>query len=463
MIPVLIWNLGLVGAAIVLPNNSLMYNSWVLYGLQAIVLVPFTIKRARYASNLFMPSLFTLAYFSVNLCFGGYLVPRGFGFYKEYTTHALSITSYNQIVPYLLLCNVALFVVTINALRDLERRETLGERESIDGRVPKGASLFAQLCLIGGFIICSYYDFTGAFSVQLALLVVHFGIISRRQAPYRFGLYVLYLLIEVGLNFNNKREIVIVLFLLLFYEAYYRRTKLSLSIANVFRFTAAAAGFMGLVLTASILRGYGGFAPSSLLEAVKVIPDYAAAPVFQDAVIDNLELNYNYGSSITAIDFTVRGRLPHLLGLSFWKVLFLPIPRNLIGWKPESVMQLYTKAYDATFWLENGSLPVVFSSEMFVNFGQFGLLPFTLVWIGLNGIFVSFTRATPHSLWYHSSVFLCLSILIFARGSGLELYLLTYMLAIPVLVAVALLRPWRLGSVMPASARTARTLTRPVS
>jgi hypothetical protein len=441
---VYLWNLALVAAAIMLSNDVLMYNSWVLYSLQAIVLIPVALRHARYAAYLFMPSLFTLAYFSVNLCFGGYLVPRGYGFYKEYTNHALAIRSYNQIVPYLLLCNVILFAVTITTLRELQRRRERGELQTDDLRVPKGAGLIPQMALLVGFGACSYFDFTGAFSVQLALLVVHMGLVSRRQAGYRFGLYALYLLIEVGWNFNNKREIVIVLFLLLFFEAYYRRTRLTLSVPNLLRYSAAACGFMGLVLTASILRGYGGFQPASLLQAARAIPEYAAAPVFQDAVIDNLELNYNYGSSITAIDFTIRGTLPHLLGLSFWKVLFLPVPRDLIGWKPESVMQLYTKAYDATFWLENGSLPVVFSSEMFVNFGQFGLLPFALVWIGLNKIFVGFHRASPHSFWYHTSAFLCLSILIFARGSGMELYLLTYMLAIPVFVVVALLRPWRL-------------------
>ena len=444
MIPLIIWNLALVALGVLLPNKMLMWESWQLYWLQAVVLIPYSLRRAKYASNLFMPSLFTLAFFTVNLCFGAYLVPRGVGYYKDYTARALAITSYNTIVPYLLLCNLILCLVTVRTLRLLER---LKQIETYRVRPSTGAGIIPQVLLLGGFVVCSYYDFPGAFSVQLALLVVHFGILSRGHARYRYLVYPLYLLIEVALNYDNKREIVIVLFLLLFLEAYYRRVRLTMSPGNVFRYVAAAAAFMAFVLTASILRGYGGFEPSSLVQAVRVIPDYIGAPVFQDAIVDNLELNYNYGSSVTAIDFTVHGKLPHLLGLSFWKVLFLPIPRDLVPWKPQSVLQLYTQAYDPTFWSENLSLPVVFSSEMYVNFAFFGLLPFALVWVGLNRIFIGFHSAVPQSFWYNTTVFLCVTTLIFARGSGMELYVLTYLLAVPVFVAIALVRPWRAGVV----------------
>lgn len=444
MIPLIIWNLALAALGILLPNNTLMWESWQLYCLQAIVIIPYTVRRAKYASNLFMPSLFTLAFFTVNLCFGAYLVPRGVGYYKDYTSRALAITSYNRIVPYLLLCNLLLCLVTVRTLRQLESRKI---NDSDEARPPSDAGIIPQVLLMCGFVVCSYFDFPGAFSVQLALLVVHFGILSRGRASYRYLVYPLYLVLEVALNFDNKREIVIVLFLLLFFEAYYRRVRLSMSLGNVIRYVAAAGAFMSFVLTASILRGYGGFEPGSLVQAVRVIPDYIGAPVFQDAIVDNLELNYDYGSSVTAIDFTVHGKLPHLLGLSFWKVLFLPIPRDLVSWKPQSVLQLYTQAYDPTFWSENLSLPVVFSSEMYVNFSFFGLLPFALVWVALNKIFVGFHSANPQSFWYNTSVFLCVTTLIFARGSGMELYVLTYLLAVPVFVAIALIRPWRIRAV----------------
>lgn len=444
MIPLIIWNLALVSLGILLPNETLMWESWQLYCLQAIVIIPYIVRRAKYASNLFMPSLFTLAFFSVNLCFGAYLVPRGFGYYKDYTSRALAITSYHKIVPYLLLCNLVLCLVTVRTLQLLENRQSNNRDHA---STASGAGIISQVLLICGFVVCSYFDFPGAFSVQLALLVVHFAILSRVRASYRYIIYPLYLILEVALNFDNKREIVIVLFLLLFFEAYYRRVRLSMSVGNLIRYTVAVGAFFGFVLTASILRGYGGFEPGSVVQAVRVIPDYIGAPVFQDAIVDNLELNYDYGSSITAIDFTVHGKLPHLLGLSFWKVLFLPIPRDLVSWKPQSVLQLYTQAYDPTFWSENLSLPVVFSSEMYVNFSFFGLLPFALVWVGLNRIFVGFHEANPHSFWYHTSVFLCVTTLIFARGSGMELYVLTYLLAVPVFVVVAIVRPWRIRPV----------------
>lgn len=439
MILVLLFNLVLVVAAVLLSNDTLARYSWILYGLQSLSLLPAVLRRARFASNLFLPSFFTLVYYSANLTFGSFLVPRDFGFYKDYTWRALTMQTYHQIVPYLLLCNIVLFAVSIATLS----RPELDERRRSDALDSEsGVRAVGQAVLFAGFLACSYLDFTGAFSLQLAMLVVHVGSLSRRQPRYRWGIYLAYLLVEVGLNFNNKREVVIVLFLILFYESYGQRVRLKLSIANLVRYAGAGVGFVGLILTASVLRGYGDFAPASVFGAIRVLPNYIRAPIFWDALIENFELNYNYGASITAIDFAIRGKLEYLLGLSFWKVLFLPIPRGMIGWKPESVMQLYTKAYSLGFWQENGSLPVVFSSEMFVNFGHFGLLPFALVWIGLNRIFVSFRTARPHSFWYHSSAFLCVTTLVFARGSGIELYLLTYLLAVPVFIAVGIARSW---------------------
>jgi hypothetical protein len=105
-------------------------------------------------------------------------------------------------------------------------------------------------------------------------------------------------------------------------------------------------------------------------------------------------------------------------------------------------MQLYTKAYDPSFWAEQGSLPVAFSSEMFVNLGHLGLVPFALVWLLLNRGFVGIYRAEPHSFSYHSRVFLAVTTLLFARGSGIELYLLTYLFALPIFCMDAVLRAW---------------------
>ena len=60
-----------------------------------------------------------------------------------------------------------------------------------------------------------------------------------------------------------------------------------------------------------------------------------------------------------------------------------------------------------------------------------GLLPFAIVWLLLNRGFVGIYRAKPHSFSYHSRVFLAVTTLLFARGSGIELYLLTYLFALP--------------------------------
>lgn len=434
---VVIVNLLAIGFAMFLPNDYLAWNSHVLYAFQMLTLIPYLLGCTRKLKNLFLPTFFVLFYFLVNLTFGAYLVPRGFGWYTGFTPDILASRYYNTIVPFLMASNLVLFLITRRSLRRLEEFEEHDTRPNAvtsAANYPEWFVLLKTPLYFVGFALCSLLDVFSAFSFQLAIMIMHLTEPALRRRAYRFGVYVAYLGLMLAVGFENKREIIMVLFLILFLEAYYSRARLSFSPLSLMKYATVAIVFFALVLAASILRGYGEVATSSAVDAILLVPQYISSDLFIDGLTDNLELNYNYGVTITSIDQGLRGLIDYQYGTSLLKWLYLPIPRDALPFKPESMMQMFTRVYAPDWWIRGGSMPVNFASDMFLNFHVFGLAPFALVWFGIDELFIRIHTFAYRSLAFFSCIFLCITVLMFARGSGLELWLLYFFVAAPFLL-----------------------------
>lgn len=445
----LLLQLALIVAGTVLPNDVLALNGWGLFAIQGISLLLYLLPRIRYVKDLFLPSFFVLVYVSLNLSIGGFLVPRGYGWDKQFAEAALNIANYNTIIPYMLLTNVMLLWVTLSTLRRMREGEATsyflhpvgagsgaGER-SLAERV---AASFKDGIYVAIFIAVSFGDVYSAFSLQLAIMILHLSSPAVRLRPRRLVLYALYLVVLLASSYENKREIAVALFLLVFLETYHRRLLFRLGLRSIGLGMAAVLCFLVLVLAASLLRGYGDVPVASIIEAVRLIPVYVSSDFFIDGITDNLELNYNYGAAVTAIDLVLGGRLDLQYGASILKVFFLPVSRDVVPWKPESVLQLFTQEYAPSWWAEDGSIPVALLSEMFVNFHFAGVLAYGLILAVLNRLFEAIDRLPIRSVLASSSIFLSITVLFFARGSGIEQWILYWLIALPLFVVHAVLR-----------------------
>lgn len=417
-----------------------MWHSYALYGLQAVTMMPYLLRKAAFFEDLFIPTFLVLAYFLANLTLGSYLVPRDYGWDKEFAAAALDINRYNVIVPFLLLCNVGLFLLTASTLRALEQRDGRVSVTSARDTTSAAGAMLRMGCYFVAFFAVSYYGIYGAFSFQLALLILHLTDPSLHRRWYRYFVYAFYLVVVLAFSYENKREIAMVLFAITFLETYHARYSLRLSPVAIAGYALLAVSFFVLIMMASILRGYGDFPVASVIEAVSYVPQYMTSEMFIDGIVDNLELNYNYGVAVTSIDYGMRGLIDYQYGASFIKIFFLPIPRDLIPVKPESMMQIFTQAYAPEWWGGGGSMPVMFASDMFLNFHYLGLIPFMLVWMVINLLFAKIHTAAPRSFVVLSCIFVSMTVLMLARGSGLELWLLYYLIAAPVFVVFNLLR-----------------------
>ena len=333
-----------------------------------------------------------------------------------------------------MLSNLVLFGLTSAALHKLAAPAQWDLWLLLEGRSKELGlkGIIAMPFVFGAFVVVSSLPL--AFPLQLAVLIVHLSQPSLRRSRLRFVAYAFYLGALLALTFENKREIAIALFAIIFIETYYSHRRLNLSFRSLATYALTLGAFFAMIMAASILRGYGDFNVSSALDAIAVIPRYITSTIFVDAITDNLELNYNYGAAITSIDLVLSGRIDYQLGSTIAKVLFLPIPRELFPAKPESIMQIYTQAYSPGYWEEGGSLPVDLPSEMFMNFHMLGLAAYAAFWALINRGFVRLRQVEPASFRFHSFIFLSVMVLALARGSGLELYVLYYLLATPIFV-----------------------------
>ena len=85
-------------------------------------------------------------------------------------------------------------------------------------------------------------------------------------------------------------------------------------------------------------------------------------------------------------------------------------------------------------------MPVILPSESFLNFHYLGLLQYALIWLVINHFFIVFHRTSSRSFAFYSCAFMFITVLTFARGSGIEQYVLYYLIAAPVFLLGMLLR-----------------------
>lgn len=129
-----------------------------------------------------------------------------------------------------------------------------------------------------------------------------------------------------------------------------------------------------LVLSASLMRGYNKFDGGSFVEAVKAIPNYVESPAFWAATGSNFEFVAAYPHTVNSFNYIFNGEIPLLYGETFWKVLFVPIPKSVFNYKPRKMLEVYTEKYDMTFRQFGGSYPVMCYADFVANFSVFSIL-----------------------------------------------------------------------------------------
>ena len=433
--------LNLVLAALAAPLLIYWSDSWwnvvpLLFFLQFLSFVPAIKKNLIYAKDIFLPSSIFLMYVGLNFIVGAYFVAQDRGVNPTLGGDVKTIQNYPWITVFYVLVNLLAFVLTIRSLRAMNSRRAIALKVEFPRVFAVGANyLILSSSIIGvAFVVVSIIEPLFSFSIQLLLLVVQLMLVANCGRLYRGVIYLFYLVIFTAFNFSNKREIAVALIVVMYFELLYSNAKLKVTFKSIALGGAVGLIFCLLVMAASISRGYGGFELSSSFAAFGLIPKYVMSDLFLDSIIENFELSYVFAAAYIAADYVMTGQIDYQFGLSYLKPLFFLFDREIYWWKPDSVMILFTKRYDPAFYSLGGSYPVLSPTEAFVNFHYFGLIVFGLLLAAGNKLFVGLEFGAGKAFRVLSRFILVFTFFFYIRGSGLELYFLYFLFALPYLL-----------------------------
>lgn len=399
-------------------NDFLLNNGYLFFACQHLVNFYFLFTRVKFAYSLFMPSFLILVYMAISQIFGGYLLPKDVGWDKSFSDHYFSIYNLDFILFYLMLFNFILFCLSVFFYEKNKK-----DYEIFYFRELGSGSLIVVVFL---FIMPFFLNIPWMFPLQLALIFLFFTNERIIRFKYKYFMYIFVILTMLVLNYNNKREIVMVVMSLIFLEFYINKTKIDFKIISGLSLVVFLS--IVFVLIASILRGYGDLDNRNLLSAFMYLPKYIASDNFLDSFSDNFELTYTYAVSLISIDFLLNGRLDLQYGLSIIKPLFLLFPRSIFEIKPESIIMVFTKEYNYSMYVSGVSYPVVIPSEFFLNFHIFSLPISVFIFYIFNKIFFSLRKYSIGSVKFIFISYLAIMFFIFIRGSGLDLLIFNFFL-----------------------------------
>lgn len=392
------------------------------------------------------PSFLTFSYLCLSYYFGHFVVANSIGFKEKFHNQFLLFESVGFITFFLLFNN--LIVYNLIFLKYFRSNKNAFARNTPD-HVLNGKSILisiVSILLIFGFsyLTINIPFFGSGFNFNyifiLIIIIYFFNYLSEFRSKLKYIIYLIIVAFVLLNSFDSKREILYVIVLILFLESFKNNIKFHINYRTIVLFIFICLAFFILIIWASLLRGYGGFEYNSPFHALWFIDDYIFSNYFVDAFVANLEINYSYGNTSNAINYVYTGAVDLLYGETFLKIFWLPIPRTIDPFKPLSMIEIYTSFFDPVFRSRGGSYPVGIYAEIFWNFGYF----FPLV---LFGIFYSFNFIYYKLLYllkfkrfgfvYFSLLFLYITMFQFIRGSGIELWLLYYIISLPLLFLIS--------------------------
>lgn len=422
----------------------LKYNSFYFYFFQYLVFLFYVVNNKITVSVLFSPTFITANYFLIYFIAGSYVTPRDIGlnslfsFSEGMARTFLNVKNYREILILFLISNWCLFLVIQKNIRIYTVWPPSVKKEG-PFIVPLFLVVLISLFSLLKIEIFNLWIYPGMFAITIYIMPRLLNRFSNFIT--RLPCYCILLLSFFLVSYESKRELLYVLLLILFFELFDRRFEIKFTFKNSLFVLMCLSIFLFFIMAMSIARGYGNFDVENVLVAFFYIGDYIRSDIFRDAIVDNLEFSGVYFDTVNCADYVLNNQIPTLLGSTFIKPLFLPIPRELFPLKPESMINIYTSTFVPGFYSRGGSLPVGFYGEAIANFLFFAPFAVYFLFSGIEFLYkkliVSFETLT--SVKYYIALFLSITIVQFARGSGLELWILYPLLGLPFYLLVSYL------------------------
>jgi hypothetical protein len=385
------------------------------------------IRGVFFLRELFIPSNFTLIYIFFLLISGAYFLPRYEALYGMSAKYA-SITSLRLSSSFFLFTNLVLFFTI-----PFEKISQIDFKTSIRVRLKDRHLLLASLIFLVSIffeINLSYFGGNeGLFNfpfILMAFIILSINISGFRSFK-KIGIYLFCIILFISKFYGSKREIFFVLITIGIIESSKTIKPFKLNLKKCIIIFLALSCILLIVLISSILRGYGGFGDINIFEALFYVDDYLQNPKIISYLLNNLEISYGYFHTMNVFELIETSKISYTYGETLIKPLFIAFPREVFKFKPDSMVSIYTTAFDPSFRKAGGSFPVNFVSEVFLNLWYFGLVFLLFLFKYLNRVYMFVLNGLIEnrvSLKLLIGIFTTATIIQFVRGAGIELWLI---------------------------------------
>lgn len=405
---------------LLLDNEYLKFNSWIFYSFQFFVYSFYILNKIKYITFFFLPSSVSFFFLGLSFSIGSYYVPLNYGFLNEFYLFQYSnVKNFPVIVFfYMNLFNV-LFLVLCNSLS--KQKQFSGILFFYNSN--KFALRAFLLVLL--LIFCSIHETFFKFGAQVVIVSYLCFLLMKKNTFIKIFVYFLLILIILAFNHESKREILIILFILVFFISSELKLKFEFYSFKMFSYFFLIFLVFLLIIAASILRGYGNFEIEFFWQAIFFIPEYFKLDSITHILLDNFEISHTYPASILAVEYVLSGNIDLYYGLTVIKPIFLVVPRELWESKPDSIIAIFTDSHLSGLFDTGLSLPVSLPGELFINFSALSLFCMYLILFLADRLFFFSINKNTFSFKVVLSICSFITFFMLVRGSGFDLYILT--------------------------------------
>lgn len=242
---------------------------------------------------------------------------------------------------------------------------------------------------------------------------------------------------------HSKREAVFLIYSIIILEVIMGKwgrmdfRRITLAVLSIF-------GLFGLILVMTVVRASEVYGVSSIGDIIPAVKTYLQGSNFITYFLLNIEATYTYFHVYNALDMAGT-RIPLLWGETYIKPLFIWLPRTWVDWKPNSALEIYTSIFDPQFRAIGGSWVISMLGEAYLNFRLLGAVVVALIMWFFDRIFRTYVLDTRGRglLYCVGAVYFGPSVLNFARGSGLDLALILFIVVVAAAAPFAIVLNYR--------------------
>jgi hypothetical protein len=386
-------------------------------------------------SALIRPSIVGLAYLNISFIFGAAAFHFGQITQLEMLDAYRGWHDFKEIMLFFVLAN---FLAALPAIAESKNQFNEARKNSIE-RPQSNLTLLLILSIT--LLASTAIDHELVAVVRITICIAIFCVVFQQRYQTRWIIVIATILLIATVSSDSKRNAIFLALPALWLELSTGSiNRLSLKVVML---TMIGASFLiVLIMAMSIMRGYGLLDPANFFDAITLVPKYIQDPKAWSFLANNFEFSTVFFSSHNAIHLINQNSILLAMGETLLKPFFTGIPESVFGYKPRTILDLYTSTWSPTFRGIGGSYPITFLSEFYWNFHWLGLIPLTAFMLLIEKLYNQLKSCNAHKTTYKFIFWMCVYffMLFLMRGSGLDIvfaYMLISTLVIATVIAPA--------------------------